>query len=385
MTVSEVPETTAGTGSGAPWGAAAAAFTRWRDGDSTGLEDLVRLLSPVLWQVVRATGLDLDDQLAPGGVGDHLPGSTLCLEERPDLDLVARRERLSSQLDQVADGGLQTVDPAQRVHQLLAVVRRRVAERVLELDADPGERGAELVRRVRTERTLALHEHAETLGGGVERFGRLVELGHACPVGADAEVAAAQAADRHRQLFDRFGQPARLEPGGDGGEQQDGRGQADHEQPRAVDATVEPGGRGARPDDPVDPLGLHDRHRDGQRVAGRSTLRLAPQRVEHRPVGVQRVGAGLAEAVAPVDADLVGVNNRNLKTLAVDLATTEQLAPMVPKDRVLVSESGLGSPADLARMARVGAAAFLIGESFMRQADVEAAVRAILVRETAAA
>ncbi|HEX7717410.1 MAG TPA: sigma-70 family RNA polymerase sigma factor [Marmoricola sp.] len=60
MTVSEVPETTAGTGSGAPWGAAAAAFTRWRDGDSTGLEDLVRLLSPVLWQVVRATGLDRD-------------------------------------------------------------------------------------------------------------------------------------------------------------------------------------------------------------------------------------------------------------------------------------------------------------------------------------
>jgi RNA polymerase sigma factor (sigma-70 family) len=60
MTVSEVPETTASTGSGAPWGAAAAAFTRWRDGDDGGLDDLVRLLSPVLWQVVRATGLDRD-------------------------------------------------------------------------------------------------------------------------------------------------------------------------------------------------------------------------------------------------------------------------------------------------------------------------------------
>jgi RNA polymerase sigma factor (sigma-70 family) len=58
MTVSEVPETTENTGSGAPWGAAAAAFTRWRDGDDGGLDDLVRLLSPVLWQVVRATGLD---------------------------------------------------------------------------------------------------------------------------------------------------------------------------------------------------------------------------------------------------------------------------------------------------------------------------------------
>ena len=91
------------------------------------------------------------------------------------------------------------------------------------------------------------------------------------------------------------------------------------------------------------------------------------------------------ERALRIDADLVGVNNRNLKTLAVDLATTEQLAPMVPKDRVLVAESGLGSPADLARMARVGASAFLIGESFMRQDDVEAAVRRILVREAAAA
>ena len=91
------------------------------------------------------------------------------------------------------------------------------------------------------------------------------------------------------------------------------------------------------------------------------------------------------ERALKVDADLIGANNRNLKTLAVDLATTEQLAPMVPKDRVLVAESGLGSPADLARMAKVGAQAFLIGESFMRQPDVEAAVRHMLVREAAAA
>ncbi len=84
-----------------------------------------------------------------------------------------------------------------------------------------------------------------------------------------------------------------------------------------------------------------------------------------------------------VESDLVGVNNRNLKTLAVDLATTEALAPKVPKDRVLVAESGLGSPADLARMARVGAQAFLIGESFMRKPDVEAAVREILVKKAA--
>jgi len=89
--------------------------------------------------------------------------------------------------------------------------------------------------------------------------------------------------------------------------------------------------------------------------------------------------AELARALK-IDSDLVGVNNRNLKTLAVDLATTEQLAPKVPKDRVLVAESGLGSPADLRRMAKVGASAFLIGESFMRKPDVEAAVREILAK-----
>jgi indole-3-glycerol phosphate synthase len=90
----------------------------------------------------------------------------------------------------------------------------------------------------------------------------------------------------------------------------------------------------------------------------------------------------LARALA-IEGDLIGVNNRNLKTLAVDLATTEALAPKVPKDRVLVAESGLGSPADLARMAKVGASAFLIGESFMRKPDVEVAVREILTKKAA--
>lgn len=75
---------------------------------------------------------------------------------------------------------------------------------------------------------------------------------------------------------------------------------------------------------------------------------------------------------------LIGVNNRNLKTLKIDLATTERLAAMLPKDRVLVAESGLKTPADLARMSKVGAKRFLIGESLMREADVEAATRAIL-------
>ncbi len=75
---------------------------------------------------------------------------------------------------------------------------------------------------------------------------------------------------------------------------------------------------------------------------------------------------------------LIGVNNRNLKTLAVDLATTEQLSPMVPGDRHLVCESGLYAPEDLKRMANAGAKRFLIGESLMRQDDVEMATRTIL-------
>jgi len=77
-------------------------------------------------------------------------------------------------------------------------------------------------------------------------------------------------------------------------------------------------------------------------------------------------------------ARLLGINNRDLKTLKVDLATTEKLAPRVPRNRLIVAESGLNNPADLARMHKVGASIFLVGESLMRQADVVAATRALL-------
>ncbi len=87
--------------------------------------------------------------------------------------------------------------------------------------------------------------------------------------------------------------------------------------------------------------------------------------------------AELDRALA-LKSPLLGVNNRNLKTMTTDLATTETLASRVPADRMLVAESGLNHPTDLARMARVGARCFLVGESLMRQPDVTAATRALL-------
>ncbi|SDY94885.1 indole-3-glycerol phosphate synthase [Jannaschia faecimaris] len=86
------------------------------------------------------------------------------------------------------------------------------------------------------------------------------------------------------------------------------------------------------------------------------------------------------DRAALLKSRLLGINNRDLNTFVTDLGTTRDLSRRAPADKILVSESGLNTPEDLAEMAQFGARCFLIGESLMRQENVEAATRTLLAR-----
>jgi indole-3-glycerol phosphate synthase len=85
----------------------------------------------------------------------------------------------------------------------------------------------------------------------------------------------------------------------------------------------------------------------------------------------------LERAIA-LEADMIGINNRDLHTFVTDLSATTRLAPHVPEETLVVAESGLSTPADLKRLDNADVTTFLIGESLMRQTDVEAATRALI-------
>jgi indole-3-glycerol phosphate synthase len=87
------------------------------------------------------------------------------------------------------------------------------------------------------------------------------------------------------------------------------------------------------------------------------------------------------ENALSTQATLVGVNNRDLHTFTTDLSTSERLRPIIPEQRIMVTESGIHTPDDVSRMKRAKINAFLVGEAFMRAADPGAALNTLFGTE----
>jgi indole-3-glycerol phosphate synthase len=83
------------------------------------------------------------------------------------------------------------------------------------------------------------------------------------------------------------------------------------------------------------------------------------------------------EMALQTDCEMIGINNRNLNTFVTELATTERLAPLIPRERLVVAESGIHLRQDILRLTSAGAKAFLVGESLMREADIGAKLRSL--------
>jgi indole-3-glycerol phosphate synthase len=131
---------------------------------------------------------------------------------------------------------------------------------------------------------------------------------------------------------------------------------------------------------------------DEARVAGADAVLLivaALSKAELERLHAHALGLGLdvlvevhdeaeLDAAKGIGADLIGINNRDLRTFVTDLGVTERLARRVPQGALVVAESGIFGPEDVARLERAGAAAFLVGESLMREADPGHALRRLL-------